>query len=58
MSYKVFSISLSEELFQEIEKKRGLVPRSTYIVHLLSNLFKDEELIAGENKYNLNGGEL
>ena len=38
MSHKIFSISVSEELFQKIEKKRGMVPRSTYIEHLINTL--------------------
>jgi len=39
---KIFSISLSDELFEKLEEVRGLIPRSTYINYLLSKLLQGE----------------
>jgi len=37
----IFSTSLTKELFEKLEEKRGMVPRSTYIEHLI-NIFLEE----------------
>ena len=34
------SITLSEDLLSDIDKQRGLAPRSTYIEHLLKKIIK------------------
>ena len=38
----IFSTSLTKELFEKLEEKRGMVPRSTYIEHLI-NIFLEEQ---------------
>ncbi len=38
----IFSTSLTKELFEKLEEKRGMVPRSTYIQHLI-NIFLEEQ---------------
>jgi len=38
----IFSTSLTKELFERLEEKRGMVPRSTYIEHLI-NIFLEEQ---------------
>ena len=37
----IFSTSLTKELFEKLEEKRGMIPRSTYIEHLI-NIFLEE----------------
>jgi len=37
----IFSTSLTKELFEKLEEERGMVPRSTYIQHLI-NIFLEE----------------
>ena len=45
-----FSVYASEALFQEIERERGIVPRSTFVEYIL------EEILLG-NKTENNEGE-
>ena len=37
----IFSTSLTKELFEKLEEERGMVPRSTFIQHLI-NIFLEE----------------
>ena len=41
MSKITFSIIVEKELFGKLEEKRGMIPRSTYIEHLI-NIFLEE----------------
>ena len=38
MAKKKLSITLSEKLIKEIDEKRGLIPRSAYLEHVLKNI--------------------
>jgi len=35
-----FGITMSPEVFEEVEKRRGLIPRATYIEHCLKQYFR------------------
>jgi len=39
----IFSIGLTKELFEKLEEKRGLIPRSTYIEHLINIYLEEQE---------------
>jgi len=43
MSKIIFSINLSEELFQKLESERGLIARSVYIEFLLNKLLGEQD---------------
>ncbi len=45
----IFSISLSEELFQKLEGQRGLIPRSIFLEHLLKKLIEEQHDGAGRS---------
>ena len=40
MSSKIFSISVPEKTLKKLDSMRGLVPRSAYIVNILSSHLK------------------
>ena len=40
----IFSTSLTKELFEKLEEKRGMVPRSTYIEHLINNFLEEKSV--------------
>jgi metal-responsive CopG/Arc/MetJ family transcriptional regulator len=39
----IFSTSLTAELFEKLEVKRGLVPRSTFIEHIITNFLEEQD---------------
>ncbi|VVB51654.1 Uncharacterised protein [uncultured archaeon] len=39
------SVSFEKKLFEQIEKKRGLIPRSTFINNLFRRIVEDETRI-------------
>jgi len=40
----IFSTSLTKDLFEKLEEKRGMVPRSTYIEHLINNFLEEKSV--------------
>ena len=44
MTKIIFSISLDKELFQILEKQRGLIARSVFLEHFLKKLMEEQKL--------------
>lgn len=40
MAKKIISLTISEELIRELDNKRGLIPRSTFVEELLKKSLK------------------
>jgi len=46
-----FGLTMSPELLEKIEEKRELVPRATFIEHLLKQYFKLQDSMKDELKF-------